>query len=221
LLYLQHRCLAYSPPADLVVYESAAPGAAALVARSGYVSLPTFGAITPGTVAGYRPPPLQDLEAAIGGPLAGGPCAVLFMHELRGAAGHRRLVIVFRDARTYGPLFEVFGISTLVMDPATLRTDLKPTPKAIVKGWIYNGPAQILEARDLRFYAGQLDPGDAGHFTLRYEMDSREGIVDGRLNGTGDDIDIHVISGPAAPPSAWSSPLPPSFSSPAAGRPAR
>ena len=221
LLDAQHRCLAYSPPADLVAYESATPQASALLARPGYVVLPTFGAAGPGPVAGYRPPPLTDLEARIGGALTGGPCAVLFMHELRDGAGDRRLVIVFRDARSIGPLFEVFGISVLVMNPATFRTELRPTPKAIVKGWVYNGPGWNLPAGDLRFYAGQIDPNDAAHFTIRYKMESQEGIVDGRLNATGDDVDIKVISGPAAPPSAWSSPLPPSFSTPAAPAPSR
>jgi hypothetical protein len=221
LLYAQHRCLAYSPAADLVAYENATPQASALLARPGYVLLPTFGAAGPGTVAGYRPPPLTDLEARIGGTLSGGACAVLFLHELRDSSGNRRLVIVFRDARSVGPLFEVFGISGLVMNPATFRTELRPTPKAIVKGWVYNGPGWNLPAGDLRFYAGQIDSNDPGHFTIRYEMESKEGIVDGRLNATGDDVDIKVISGPAVPPSAWSSPLPPSFSSPAAVAPSR
>jgi hypothetical protein len=31
----------------------------------------------------------------------------------------------------------------------------------------------------LRFFAGRPDPGDASHFTIKYELDGREGVIDG------------------------------------------
>lgn len=216
LLYAQHRCLAYDPPADLVVYEGDTSLAAALLKQPAYAPIPVFTLaggpkFSPPMVAAHRPPPLADLEAQIGGPLTGGPCAVLFMHEMRDSAGHRRLVIAFRDSNSTGPLFATFGIWTVVMDPATLLSDLRPTPKRNFKGWDYSGPGWELPGRNLRFYAGQIDPNDPSHFTIRYRMDGQEGVVDGRLNAAGDDVDITVRTGPAAPPSPWSSPLPPTF----------
>ena len=45
---------------------------------------------------------------------------------------------------------------------------------------------------DLRFYAGQTDVNNAGHFTIRYELHGKSGVVDGRLLGAGDDVSIVV-----------------------------
>jgi hypothetical protein len=216
LLYAQHRCLAYSPPADLVVFESEQARARELLKRAGYTAIPmytlTWGRQSPPlTAAGYRPPPLADFEGLLGGPFTSGACGILFMHEMRDKAGNRRLVICFRDANAMGPLFATFGIWATVWDPATLRAPPRPTPKRNAYGWDYDGPGWDLPGKNLRFYAGQIDPADAGHFTIRYEMDAQEGIVDGRLNADGDDVEITVRSGPAAPPSPWSSPLAPTF----------
>jgi hypothetical protein len=34
----------------------------------------------------------------------------------------------------------------------------------------------------VRIYAGQVDPDDAAHFTIRYEMWGRSDVLDGRLD---------------------------------------
>ena len=36
-----------------------------------------------------------------------------------------------------------------------------------------------------RVYAGQVDPNDPSHFTIRYQIWGQEDIVDGRLDNTG------------------------------------
>ena len=63
----------------------------------------------------------------------------------------------------------------------------------------------LLLSEGLCFYAGRIDPGDAGHFTIKYEMEGQEGVVDGRFNERGDEVEFKIVSGPAAPPSPWSS----------------
>ena len=37
----------------------------------------------------------------------------------------------------------------------------------------------------LRFFAGQIDPGDESHFTIRYQADGRDGVIDGWLKDDG------------------------------------
>jgi hypothetical protein len=44
----------------------------------------------------------------------------------------------------------------------------------------------VLDPRDrFRFYAGQPDPADPGHFTIDYELDGVKGKIHGRLNNDG------------------------------------
>jgi hypothetical protein len=40
--------------------------------------------------------------------------------------------------------------------------------------------------RHIRFFAGQVDPADDSHFTIRFERDQEKGIVDGWLTDDGD-----------------------------------
>jgi hypothetical protein len=223
LLYAQHRCLTYAPPPDQIVYESADPGKEELLTRPGYVALPTtggpWGSGPAATVAGFRPPPLADLEGRVGAPLTGGPAAVLFLHELRHApTGRRLLVVVSRGASTWGPITSPFDLQAIVFDVATIRTDLRVTTKSDLLMWAYSGPGFDLPTTGLRFYAGQVDPGDPSRFTIRYALEGREGLIDGRLNAAGDDVELAIRTGPAAPPSPWSSPLPPHRLSAPAGR---
>jgi hypothetical protein len=35
---------------------------------------------------------------------------------------------------------------------------------------------------NVRIFAGQPDPADASHFTIRYQMWGREDIIDGRID---------------------------------------
>jgi hypothetical protein len=212
LLYAQRRCLNYAAPADRVVYESRQPQAAELLKRHGYYPLAPWAVLTGGTpasfpapVAVYIPDELNELERCLLGAPAPPSSAVLFLHEMTDKAGRRRLVIVRRGAGAYGPVISPFDISATVYAPATLSTDLSVVPSAVSMSLAYNGPAIQLPTAGLYFYAGQIDPGDASHFTIRYEMGGQEGVVDGRLNDRGDAIDLKIVSGPAAPPSPWSS----------------
>lgn len=48
----------------------------------------------------------------------------------------------------------------------------------------------------LRLYAGQPDPADASHFTIRYESKGSGGTIDGWLRD-GDSVKLQVRDGPA------------------------
>jgi hypothetical protein len=216
LLYAQRQCLNYAAPADRVVYESRQPQAGELLKHQGYYPLipPNMmsGAMSAGApvaVAAYIPDELNDFESRVTGAPTPPNSAVLFLHEMKDKAGRQRLVIVRRGATAYGPVFSPFDLSATIYAPATVSSDLSVVISASPRMWAYNGPAMLLASEGLCFYAGQIDPGDPGHFTIRYEMEGKEGVVDGQLNDRGDEVEFKIVSGPAAPPSPWSSPLAP------------
>ena len=49
----------------------------------------------------------------------------------------------------------------------------------------------------MRLYAGQADPTDDVRFTIRYEIDDRPGIIEGKLQAN-DTATLQIIDGPAA-----------------------
>jgi hypothetical protein len=71
---------------------------------------------------------------------------------------------------------------------------MKTQPKSLLdwRGGYCENPTE-----DLRFYAGQPDPIDPSHFTMRYNLKGQPGIIDAHLNNAGDNITIKVRSGPA------------------------
>ena len=50
--------------------------------------------------------------------------------------------------------------------------------------------------KHLRIYAGQPDPADPAHFTIRYALDGLQGTMEGRVEGSAG-IRITVKDGPA------------------------
>ena len=111
------------------------------------------------------------------------PSGVIFLHERVSPAGRRRLVCL-----VYHPLWsihqtrfvEVDSCTSIVLIPATTT---KP-PVYVSQGmFAYSGPGPAYPAGSLRTraYAGQVDPVDASHFTVRYEMSGTSHILDGWL----------------------------------------
>lgn len=49
----------------------------------------------------------------------------------------------------------------------------------------------------MRIYAGQPDPDNAAHFTIKYEIDNVPGMIDGRLEAD-DTVTLRILDGPAA-----------------------
>jgi hypothetical protein len=177
LLYYQRACMNYRAPADQVVYERG-PGAAALLATSReYTTLATSTnqpapvGREPACLSGY-----QNVAAST----TTAPGAVLFMHELHLPSRGRRLVIVRSNfAADTPPMFiPGFDLELTVMDPATWKTP----PKDITAGMPIDVTSPILASPpQLRIFAGQVDPADESHFTIRYVLDGKRHIADGHL----------------------------------------
>jgi hypothetical protein len=222
LLYEQHRCLAYAAPADEIVYDEASPTTPARATQPGYAMLTvrlrtasvSAAVRQPAELVAFAPnlPPVVAAQTGIGsggrilprsGALPTG--GVLFLHELRNKAGHRRLAVVQRTPSEVGPFPYPFGLEVALYEPATFRAPPRYAGKSPPVTYIDNldGIIPLIPIRPLRFYAGQVDPADASHFTIRYELDGRTGDVDGRLTDTGDDLILRIVSGPATKPSLW------------------
>lgn len=89
-----------------------------------------------------------------------------------------------------------------VFEPATWRAGVKRSQARVDMAW--EGALSDPSTKGLRFYAGQVAANDAGHFTIRYELEGKSGVIDGRLNDAEDDVKVTVRSGPASAPSPWS-----------------
>jgi hypothetical protein len=226
-LYRQHRCLAYEAPADQLVAEEAYATTTGRLGEPGFVALTSPGSFggAAAPAVGRRAQPLVDLAPhlpagtpvtiVVGGSsdwmgdgsreLSPTGAPVLFLHELRNRSGQRRLAVVQRTPRNSGPFVYPFGLQVALFEPATFGSPMRyvsrrPPASPLAR---MSGLMPLIEVRPLRFYAGQPDPHDSAHFTIRYELDGKAGAIDGRLNDAGDDLILHVASGPATAPSFW------------------
>jgi hypothetical protein len=208
ILYWQQQCMRYSSSPDTVVYEEEPPAAAALLtdkalyrayvlnrSRPPSVAVPSVNAAAAQPVcetrfraswAGVANTNLGQLGGVLGAASAKSVRAIAFIHERRSPGGHRRLVIVAYtpEANTFTPGFiEGYNYSTLAITPATLLAPPSIIPRGwdfdVLSGWPRHPPM-------VRMYAGQPDPRDASHFTIRYQMWGQEDILDGRLDDSDD-----------------------------------
>ena len=193
ILYWQSQCMRYSPPESMVVYEENPTAAAGLLNSSPqYVAYaihrgkdwnhagPTVQA------AAYRPQGWNKLQAVARLPLINGigtvNGAILFLHELVSPGGNHRLVVIEYDAQPddFTPTFyNGLNLRSEVFAPGTWRS----RPSRVGKG----AEADVLvmfptTPPQVRIYAGQVDPADASHFTIRYEMWGQTDVLDGRLD---------------------------------------
>jgi hypothetical protein len=189
LLYHQHQCLSYSAPADQVVFDTE-PGQVAHLASDPHYLIAT-------EIASRRRTPDWDSFLAKGfrGVTGLAPLPpnnpILFMHERKSPNGTVRLVVVERTAGlAEPPLFIAgFDVEAFAIEPGRIVRPPHWLPFAWDIDVAYNpGPH-----RDIRIYAGQVDPADASHFTIRYESGGKTNIADGNL---GDDGEVHLAARP-------------------------
>jgi hypothetical protein len=107
--------------------------------------------------------------------------AVIFLHERISPAGHRRLVCISYGSQgdTFTAQF-VHGLNceTFTVAPGTWSQ----APALIPNGWEYDILTEWPHKPPVvRIFAGQPDPNDPAHFTIRYRMWGQEDVVDGRL----------------------------------------
>jgi hypothetical protein len=189
ILYWQHQCLQFSLSPDIVVYEEDPTEAAALLAGNPKYYLyplkrrastqappgPTTAAVL--DVSDWNK--LTTLLPRLYSPLI--KPAVIFLHERISPAGHRRLVCV-----RYGPQSDTFSAEfvydfncdTFAVTPGTWSQPPIYTPQR----WLYD--TLVLWPRKpplVHIFAGQPDPNDPSHFTIRYRIWGQEDVLDGRL----------------------------------------
>jgi hypothetical protein len=196
MLYWQRECLRYTQPADTIIYDEDPRSAAALLAHAQeYTAYPIHrgngpnGSVPTVNAAAAQarcltqfislPPPNAPNLCACG--FGGGPVAVAFMHERISPAGHRRLVVVHyfpeRDTFTAG-FIEGYNYSTTAITPGTILD----APTVAQRMYVIDVMSSWPRLPPLvRMYAGQPDPADASHFTIRYQMWGQEDVLDGRL----------------------------------------
>jgi len=185
----------YSASADKAAYEED-PAAAAVLLKgvdySPYVLKRGPGSnsqVAPVQAAAFQPQCWRNLGTVTGLPTGtvfaargtGGPGAIIFLHERISPAGHRRLVCVIYtpDTERFQPQFiEGYDYNTFVAVPATLTQPLA----FMLRGYDIDVESVYTRTPPLvRVYAGQPDPSDPAHFTIRYQIWGQEDTLDGRL----------------------------------------
>ena len=183
LLYYQRQCLAYTAPPDQVVYEQDPVRAAALLSRGSYTNVtpaggPPEAALTPRCwaeacrLAGGLTPPAAGATAVSGGGSSG---ATLFLHERRSPGGQRRLVAV-----QSAPGLPALASMPVLVEPGSLTAIPSVRAATLDADFDLSLPTNPAGTR-FRFFAGQADPSDPSHFTLRFTAEGVPGSVEGWL----------------------------------------
>jgi len=202
LLYYQRQCLNYTAPPEQVVYDENNGTVSPLIGTAGYWA--EQGAPGYGRMARGAPPPgvavrpaaeLESYTWAMNWPM-NFPHAAVFLHELRTKSGLVRLVAIIRWPVATCDIVYEFGFTPLVTTPAGLISQPVVHPQ-LMGGWSMVPVSNPADTQNLRFYAGQPDPADPAHFTIKYDLRNGTGIIDGRLNEDGATVTLKIISGPA------------------------
>jgi hypothetical protein len=184
VLYWQRQAMNYSPAADRVVYDDDPAEAAKL--RAADHSLIVGGH---GEAFEFATP--WDRLYQLISPPGQQPAATLFLHERQNRKGERRLVVV--QAQPYGGSIPLFSNT-----PGSVRQPNQPFAMdavVLLTGTAFRLPRELggerastaipafifPEPTHFRWYAGQVDPLDSAHFTIRGLMNERPAIVDGWL----------------------------------------
>ncbi len=187
LLYWQRQCLNFSASPDTVVYEEDPTASALLRQRSDYslyVLKWAQGLIRNSTTmydAAFCPQCWRNLRTFFPVDYRVNAGAIIFLHERISCAGHRRLVWV-----NYRPSMGTFsrGFDSALNYDGDAIPPATWTKPAIFERWSYGEIVNInFEEHPplVRVYAGQPDPTDPAHFTIRYQMWGQEDTLDGRL----------------------------------------
>jgi hypothetical protein len=178
LLYRQRQCLRYAAPAEQVVFDSDPARVAQLSGDPNFV-------IWRGCA--FRKPPVE-WQAVLSAARAAGPrptstIAMLFLHELK-AGGITRLVMVERIAAAdESPYFLLgYDVEAASIAPATFRC---PQPIEQQFPMAIDVLDSVGPHTDIRIYAGQPDPADPSHFTIRYESGGKTAMANGYLRRDG------------------------------------
>lgn len=202
--YWRQQCLAYMAPGDQVVLELDGDKAGKLLqSGQGYAAWSGLPG-KPAAMLAVRP--FDEYWSEYYPPSSWSPpaLAVLFLHGRQVRGGKEKLVMVVAGPVTVGRpnIGFVLGI---VADPHPKTGPSArlggPMPAAGMRAVAFNSRFdKAAAARNLRFFAGQPDPHDKSHFTIKYEIGNQAGTIDGYLQSSDDEVLLEVRDGPATMP---------------------
>jgi hypothetical protein len=194
---LTDQCLSNTLPPDFIVLTNDPTEVAKLQAsgKPGYTFDHDYH--RPATARYYEPHLLalegrtDPVTTGTGG--TGG--STVFLHELSTPSGLHRLVRIScaRLWSMHPSDVDLFQFYAGTINSANITKPLRWTPIDIPRGilseWGHIFPEKTWRKRDAPFtiYAGQLDPNDPSHFSIRCRRGSDEGFIDGSLFDTPDD----------------------------------
>lgn len=196
ILYWQRQCMNYIAPVDQIVYEENPETVLLLEAdpnyRIGRWSDATNSSITPAIRYAYRDASvLKNLLVLTTSYSRLDP--VVFLHERRTPSGKPRLIYIEHRPSSL-QLVEGIRVDASLFIPASATTQLIPVDHD-GNGW---GGWQARAPLRVRIFAGQPDPGNPSHFTIRYQMWGQEDVIDGWL-GDDDRVTLKPRKLPEAP----------------------
>jgi hypothetical protein len=178
----QRKCMTYTAAPERIVYEEDPKCAENLL--SGNLEYRRGRALNGGAAVAMFVPAWLPAD-----PNASGfHEALLFMHERTSPAGKRRLVKVWCDP-SWEPAESMPGyfhweIEQPVSPWAWASAEDVPLEELLTAieeiptGRLSSPPEQISH---IRFFAGQADPADFSHFSIKYELNDAAGMIDGWL----------------------------------------
>lgn len=169
VLYHQRTCMRYTASPEQVVFDTDPTRVAQLAADPNFV------------VAGgcaYRKPP-DDWAAIYTSRMTPRPSAAIFLHALQ-RGGMTRLVEVERVVgKNQSPYFIIdYDVEAHVLTPATIK---QPRATEVLNGSELDVLDSVGPKNDIRIFAGQIDPADPSHFTVRFESRGKTKMADGYL----------------------------------------
>ena len=176
VMYVQRQALDYTIDPDRIVYDERP--SAMLTDKGGSIQL--HPRANGENVMLWDPKVCDPLMGNVPpGILPKSPRAMLFLHERATQSGRKLLLVVYA---TIEPPNQYHPTESLMFHMQEL------TPAVDWQHGIYpaNGLGTPLTGLDfadrnekLRIYGGQVDPTDPTHFTMRYKLGDKEGIIDG------------------------------------------
>jgi hypothetical protein len=168
VLYCKRQAVAYTAPADAVVYSNDPHYVAALRARGYQTKRPFF---APGSFVIRPNPTFENLANAHAGTRTSVAPAV-FLHRLESPSGHARIAAVQLSTSTFSdPFRRVF------LHPHLERTGLSNAGAPAT-----GGMEIFVYATDrITIFHGQPDPSNPTHFTIGYAINDQRGTIDGYL----------------------------------------
>jgi len=185
VLWWQHQCLQYTAPADQIVYDEG-PDLSQRLTEPGMTKSIMMPMSVPVSV---RPVRCWDqLHKLVDRWASSAPSAVLYLHRGQTPSGAERVVVVTLKSRDPGGL----AFQCWELPPATPVQGIKYHST----GYVFSIPWDK-GTNPLQLYAGQPDPNNPSHFTIRYNLGGQQGTIDGFL-GIG--VTLRVKDGPAKLP---------------------